>query len=178
VALVRTVVVCAPKIFSVIPEPKAAPNPSLRGRCMRTTKVSRTQTITRMVSKIGIKIDSHIRAGNMGRSQGVVKDEVRERRNGEWAMGPGNGRAKNSAPMVLLLFALFRAGFEPLSWRPDHGPSLGMEGRSVFLAGIRIPRCGSKPARMSVAKEPKLGRAEFFALPFPDSIAVSLPAFH
>jgi hypothetical protein len=76
VALVRTVVVCAPKIFSVIPEPKAAPNPSLRGRCMRTTKVSRTQTITRIVSKIGIRIDSHIRAGNMGRSQGVVKDEV------------------------------------------------------------------------------------------------------
>ena len=75
-ALVRTVVVCAPKIFSVIPEPKAAPNPSLRGRCMRTTKVSRTQTITKMVSKIGIKIDSHIRAGNMGRSGGVVKGQV------------------------------------------------------------------------------------------------------
>ena len=72
-ALVRTVVVCAPKIFSVIPEPKAAPNPSLRGRCMRTTKVSSTQTITRTVSKIGIKIDSHIRAGNMGRCWAVVK---------------------------------------------------------------------------------------------------------
>jgi hypothetical protein len=74
--LVRTVVVCAPKIFSVIPEPKAAPNPSLRGRCMRITKVSRTQTITRMVSKIGIKIDSHIRAGNMGCPGAVVKGEV------------------------------------------------------------------------------------------------------
>ena len=72
-ALVRTVVVCAPKIFSVIPEPKAAPNPSLRGRCMRTTKVSSTQTITSMVSKIGIKIDSHIRAGNMGCSEALVK---------------------------------------------------------------------------------------------------------
>ena len=75
-ALVRTVVVCAPKIFSVIPEPKAAPNPSLRGRCMRTTKVSSMQTITRTVSKIGIKIDSHIRAGNMRRPQVFVKDEV------------------------------------------------------------------------------------------------------
>jgi hypothetical protein len=77
--LVRTVVVCAPKIFSVIPEPNAAPKPSLRGRCMRTTKVSSTQTITKTVSKIGIKIDSHIRAGNMGCSGGVVK-------------GPGCGR--------------------------------------------------------------------------------------
>jgi len=36
----------------------------------------------------------------------------------------------------LLLFALFRAGFEPLSWRRDHKPSLRMEGRSVFLGGI------------------------------------------
>ena len=72
-ALVRTVVVCAPKIFSVIPEPKAAPNPSLRGRCIRITKVSSTQTITRMVSKIGIKIDSHIRAGNMRQGGAVVK---------------------------------------------------------------------------------------------------------
>jgi len=82
VALVRTVVVCAPKIFSVIPEPKAAPNPSLRGRCMRTTKVSSMQTITRTVSKIGIKIDSHIRVGNMGRTEALVKQEVR---GGEWA---------------------------------------------------------------------------------------------
>jgi hypothetical protein len=79
VALVRTVVVCAPKIFSVIPEPKAAPNPSLRGRCIRITKVSSTQTITRMVSKIGIKIDSHIRAVNMGRSDAVVKCGVEHR---------------------------------------------------------------------------------------------------
>jgi hypothetical protein len=91
--LVRTVVVCAPKIFSVIPEPKAAPNPSLRGRCIRITKVSSTQTITRMVSKIGIKIDSHIRAGNMGCSGGVVKGQVWERRNGEWAMGRTGDRA-------------------------------------------------------------------------------------
>jgi hypothetical protein len=85
VALVRTVVVCAPKIFSVIPEPKAAPSPSLRGRCMRTTKVSSMQTITRMVSNIGIKIDSHIRVGNMGRTEALVKQEVRESRNDDWA---------------------------------------------------------------------------------------------
>ena len=30
---------------------------------------------------------------------------------------------------------------------------------------------------MSVAKQPKLGLAEFFALPFPDSFAASLPPF-
>jgi hypothetical protein len=101
VALVSTVVVCAPKIFSVIPEPKAAPNPSLRGRCIKITKVSSTQTITRMVSKIGIKIDSHIRAGNMGCSEAFVKGEVWEGRMGETAMARDGdtmiGRAKNSA---------------------------------------------------------------------------------
>jgi hypothetical protein len=38
--------------------------------------------------------------------------------------------------MVLLLFALFRASFEPLSWRRDYGPSIRIEGRSIFLGGI------------------------------------------
>jgi hypothetical protein len=60
VAFVRTVVVCAPKMFSVIPDPKAAPSPSLRGLCINTTRVSNTHTITRIVSRIGIRIDSHI----------------------------------------------------------------------------------------------------------------------
>jgi hypothetical protein len=101
VALVRTVVVCAPKIFSVIPEPKAAPNPSLRGRCMRTTKVSSTQTITRMVSKIGIRIDSHIRAGNMGRTDALVKEEVWGSRNGEWARRRLGDR-RNDAKLISL----------------------------------------------------------------------------
>ena len=90
--------VCAPKMFSVIPEPNAAPNPSLRGRCIRTTKTSRTQTITRMVSKIGIKIDSHIRAGNMKWSGAIVKEEVRR---GETASGRhgerANGRSRREA---------------------------------------------------------------------------------
>jgi hypothetical protein len=39
--------------------------------------------------------------------------------------------------MVLLPFALCRAGFEPLSWRRDQGPSLKTKGRSVFLGGIK-----------------------------------------
>ena len=48
-ALVRTVAVWAPKMFSVTPLPKAAPSPSFLGRCIRTTSVSKTQTITRIV---------------------------------------------------------------------------------------------------------------------------------
>jgi hypothetical protein len=67
-------------MFSVIPEPKAAPKPSLRGLCIRTTNTRSTQTITSMVSKIGINIDSHIRAGNMGRTWAVVKGRVKGRK--------------------------------------------------------------------------------------------------
>src|SRR5260370_37658935 len=83
-------------MFSVIPEPKAAPKPSLRGRCIRTTNTRSTQTITSMVSKIGINIDSHIRAGNMGRSGAVVKGRVKGR-NGEWASGRNGDAAKDRA---------------------------------------------------------------------------------
>jgi hypothetical protein len=63
--------------------------------------------------------------------------------------------------MMLLLFALFRAGFEPLWWRRDHEPSVRIECRSVFQRYHSSPR-GSKPARISGVKEPNLGRAEFF----------------
>jgi hypothetical protein len=63
-------------MFSVIPEPKAAPKPSLRGRCIRTTNTRSTQTITSMVSKMGMRIDSHIRAENMGWTRAVVKGEL------------------------------------------------------------------------------------------------------
>src|SRR5204862_7816310 len=44
VNLVRTLVVCAPKMFSVTPPPKAAPRPSLFGRCIRMTRVINTAT--------------------------------------------------------------------------------------------------------------------------------------
>jgi hypothetical protein len=45
-----------------------------------------------MVSKIGINIDSHIRAGNMGRTWAVVKGGVKGR-NGETAKRrKGEGR--------------------------------------------------------------------------------------
>ena len=42
----NTLVVCDPKTLSVIPPPNADPNPSLRGRCMRTTKIINAQTRT------------------------------------------------------------------------------------------------------------------------------------
>jgi hypothetical protein len=41
-----------------MPEPKAAPNPSLRGRCIRMTSVRRRQTITRVARSNGIRIDN------------------------------------------------------------------------------------------------------------------------
>jgi len=46
VILTRTLVVCAPKIFSVTPPPKAAPKPSLRGRCIKITSNISSATIT------------------------------------------------------------------------------------------------------------------------------------
>src|SRR5436190_7862477 len=46
VNLTRTLVVCAPKIFSVTPPPKAAPSPSLFGRCIRMTSSIRSATRT------------------------------------------------------------------------------------------------------------------------------------
>ena len=58
--MVSTEVVCAPKILSVMPDPNAAPRPSLFGRCIRTTSIKSRQTITRIVRRIGIRIDSHI----------------------------------------------------------------------------------------------------------------------
>jgi len=50
----RTWVVCAPKRLSVIPPPKAAPKPSLRGRCIRTARIISKQTKTRNTSKMEI----------------------------------------------------------------------------------------------------------------------------
>ena len=42
----HTLVVCAPNMRSVIDDPKAAPRPSCRGLCMRTTKIIRKHTAT------------------------------------------------------------------------------------------------------------------------------------
>src|SRR5713101_4524111 len=46
VNLTSTLVVCAPKIFSVTPPPKAAPSPSLFGRCIKMTSNIRSATRT------------------------------------------------------------------------------------------------------------------------------------
>ena len=56
VNLTSTFVVWAPKRFSVIPPPNAAPRPSLRGRCIRTTKTISTHTRCRHHSKL-VKYD-------------------------------------------------------------------------------------------------------------------------
>ena len=52
----RTLVVCAPKMFSVTAPPNAAPRPSLFGRCIRITRTMRSDTSTksarhRLISK-------------------------------------------------------------------------------------------------------------------------------
>jgi len=60
-------------MFSVMPLPKAAPSPSFFGRCISTTSVSKMQTITRIESRIGMIILSHIRVGNMECGLTVVK---------------------------------------------------------------------------------------------------------
>jgi len=46
VNLTSTLVVWAPKIFSVTPPPKAAPSPSLLGRCIKMTSSIKSATST------------------------------------------------------------------------------------------------------------------------------------
>src|SRR3954447_2648439 len=55
VSFARTCVVWVPKRPSVTPPPKAAPSPSLRGRCMRTSRMMKRQTITLIVSRALIR---------------------------------------------------------------------------------------------------------------------------
>ena len=51
----NTLVVCAPKRFSVTPPPNAAPKPSLFGLCIRITNSMRTDTRTKKTSNKLIK---------------------------------------------------------------------------------------------------------------------------
>jgi hypothetical protein len=61
--------------------------------------------------------------------------------------------------MVLLLFAQVRAGFEPLSRRRNHGPSLRIEGRSVFLGDIKpTPRLKTGADWRGIGTEPRARR--------------------
>lgn len=57
VNLARTFVVWEPKTLSVRPPPKADPKPSLRGRCMRTTRIIKIQTKTCRLMSMGKIID-------------------------------------------------------------------------------------------------------------------------
>ena len=57
--------------------------------------------------------------------------------------------------MVLLLFAQFRAGFEPLSWRRDHGHSLRNEYRSFSRAASQpTPRLKTGADWRGIGTEP------------------------
>jgi hypothetical protein len=74
--------------------------------------------------------------------------------------------------MVLLLFALFRAGFEPLSWDRDHGLSVRIEGRLVFLGGITTNAVAqNRRSWRGKGTEPWARRV--FRLPFTGSYAFS-----
>jgi hypothetical protein len=63
--------------------------------------------------------------------------------------------------MALLRFALFRAGFEPLSWRGDHGRLLRIGARFGFLGPYHIPPRGSKPARIGQQRNRTIGTPSF-----------------
>jgi hypothetical protein len=65
VILVSTFVVWAPKMFSVTPPPKAAPKPSLFGRCIRITRSISNATHTK--SPLAILIKRSIGTGNIAK---------------------------------------------------------------------------------------------------------------
>jgi hypothetical protein len=47
----KTLVVCAPKMFSVTAPPNAAPSPSLFGRCIRMTRTMSSATNSQMARR-------------------------------------------------------------------------------------------------------------------------------
>jgi len=57
VNLTSTLVVWAPNKFSVTAPPKAAPSPSLLGRCMRMTNIISTATSIQIPRRTPIRID-------------------------------------------------------------------------------------------------------------------------
>src|SRR5581483_11684003 len=57
VKFASTFVVCAPKRFSVIPPPNAAPRPSLFGRCISTIRMSKKASITKIASSRLMRMD-------------------------------------------------------------------------------------------------------------------------
>ena len=71
VIVVNTLVVCAPKMFSVTPPPNAAPSPSLFGRCIRMTSIMSTatsaSTTRRRLIKTGIGTGNMTNADSLSR---------------------------------------------------------------------------------------------------------------
>ena len=55
--------VAGPMYCSTMPEANAVPSPSLRGRCKRTTRTSRRETMMWIVNKKSIR--KFMRAGNL-----------------------------------------------------------------------------------------------------------------
>ena len=62
-----TLVVCAPKMFSVIAPPNAAPKPSLFGRCIKMTSTISSAIMHQIVNRTLIRID--IGTGNMAEAE-------------------------------------------------------------------------------------------------------------
>jgi hypothetical protein len=63
--------------------------------------------------------------------------------------------------MVLLLFALVRAGFKPLSWRDDPGPSLRIDGSPFFLGGITTHAAAQNRRGLAWHRNRALGAPSF-----------------
>jgi hypothetical protein len=63
----------------------------------------------------------------------------------------------------MLLFALFRAGFEPLSWRGDRGSSLRIEGRFGFIGRYQTHTAAQNRRGLAWPKNPILGAPSFSA---------------
>ena len=76
VIVVNTLVVCAPKMFYVTPPPKAAPSPSLFGRCIRMTSIMSTATSASRTSSKLIKMG--IGTGNMTNAEGLSRRVPRD----------------------------------------------------------------------------------------------------
>lgn len=67
VSFCSTLVVCAPKRFSVIPPPNAAPKPSFFGRCISTSRMISTETMTTRTRRILMRICMSQQGGRKGR---------------------------------------------------------------------------------------------------------------
>ena len=82
----NTFVVCAPKMFSVTPAPKAAPRPSLFGRCIRITRIIRPATTTKSTRQK--LISRFIGMRNMAKGWGEANDVQAMSKSEAFSLGP------------------------------------------------------------------------------------------